>query len=713
MSNTVLFDTLKKSDLDQYYTSFLSFGISHLNGLAQISMQDYGSLGITSISDRKRLFQLVQTLRHQQDLSIMPSSPSNRDFTDESSASFSSFGDMRTPQQQPSSRMRFPLKTNMIGLSSVSYVKKTPTMNNSKDQVPPNISTSMSSPRISSPCRSPFTAKRNQLPVFIRKQQEEVEEEEEDDREIVKNSHLNPYGLPISSNNRHLAQRKSDLNQKIRVCVRKRPLAKKEIEKSEKDITPVQGIRTVHVNEPKVKVDLTKYIEQHTFNFDDVFDTNSTNDYIYQRTAQPLVKYIFGGGKATCFAYGQTGSGKTYTMMDPKHGLYILAAQDIFNMLQQPEYGHLCAWIGFYEIYQGQLYDLLADRKKLFAREDGKQNVVIVGLKEYLIKNVSDLMQVFEYGNQIRSTGSTGANSDSSRSHAIMQVLLKPISAGRKKSVEPIGKLSFIDLAGSERGADRGETDLKTRMEGAEINKSLLALKECIRALDQDKKHTPFRQSKLTQVLKDSFVGNSRTCMIATVSPNQSNSEHTLNTLRYADRVKELKNGGLVCSSSSDQELEQHMITSSNTMPNMTKKEDMDDEPVFLLDHDDLHPCSDALLDTDFPHEFLSTTPPTSSASPPITPPQQYHHLKNQFDLSMIEDFISQHRNEIRATNECSKKETRYLTHVSLGLTTDNRLKMSSAFIDYLSHLDDILDQKMAAIDHLKEKIRLVLNQVE
>lgn len=102
---------------------------------------------------------------------------------------------------------------------------------------------------------------------------------------------------------------------------------------------------------------------------------------------------------------GQTGSGKTYTMMDPKHGLYILAAQDIFKMLQQPEYQHLNAWIGFYEIYQGQLYDLLADRKKLFAREDGKQNVVIVGLKEYLIKNVSDLMQVFEYGNQVRSTG--------------------------------------------------------------------------------------------------------------------------------------------------------------------------------------------------------------------------------------------------------------------------------------------------------------------
>lgn len=229
---------------------------------------------------------------------------------------------------------------------------------------------------------------------------------------------------------------------------------------------------------------------------------------------------------------GQTGSGKTYTMLDPKLGLYVLAARDVFSLIRSPQYEHLSAWIGFYEIYQGQLYDLLNDRKKLFAREDGKQNVVIVGLKEFVIKNVDDLMQVFEYGSQARSTGSTGANSDSSRSHAVLQILLRP-TKNRKKI---IGKLSFIDLAGSERGADRGDTDMKTRMEGAEINKSLLALKECIRALDQDKRHTPFRQSKLTQVLKDSFVGNSRTCMIATVSPNQSNSEHTLNTLRYADR---------------------------------------------------------------------------------------------------------------------------------------------------------------------------------
>ena len=102
-------------------------------------------------------------------------------------------------------------------------------------------------------------------------------------------------------------------------------------------------------------------------------------------------------------------------------------------------------------------------------------------------------------------------------------------------------KMSFIDLAGSERGADTMHTDKQTKMDGAEINKSLLALKECIRALDLNKNHTPFRGSKLTQVLKDSFVGNSKTTMIANISPASNCCEHTLNTLRYADRVKELK----------------------------------------------------------------------------------------------------------------------------------------------------------------------------
>ncbi|CAG8624730.1 10550_t:CDS:2, partial [Acaulospora colombiana] len=219
----------------------------------------------------------------------------------------------------------------------------------------------------------------------------------------------------------------------------------------------------------RMKVDLTKYVEQHAFVFDDVFDYEANNEEVYKRTALPLVEYIFRGG------------------------LYVLAARDIFNLLQRPEFNHLAAYIGFYEIYQGQLYDLLNERKKLFAREDGKKNVIISGLQEYTIDNVDALMQVFDYGNTVRSTGSTGANEDSSRSHAILQIVLKH----RKNRKKFHGKLSFIDLAGSER--ECYVVIPIYRMEGAEINKSLLALKECIRALDQDKRHTPFRQSKLTQ----------------------------------------------------------------------------------------------------------------------------------------------------------------------------------------------------------------------
>lgn len=122
-------------------------------------------------------------------------------------------------------------------------------------------------------------------------------------------------------------------------------------------------------------------------------------------------------------------------------------------------------------------------------------------------------MQVLNYGLTERTTGANAANSESSRSHAIMQVIL------RNPNNKITGKMSFIDLAGSERGADTADATKKVRKDGAEINKSLLALKECIRSLDQDHKHTPFRGSKLTQVLKDSFVGNCKTVMIANVSP--------------------------------------------------------------------------------------------------------------------------------------------------------------------------------------------------
>uniref|UniRef100_A0A2K6TPL9 Kinesin family member 24 n=1 Tax=Saimiri boliviensis boliviensis TaxID=39432 RepID=A0A2K6TPL9_SAIBB len=194
----------------------------------------------------------------------------------------------------------------------------------------------------------------------------------------------------------------------------------------------------------------------------------------------------------------------------------------------------------------------------------GEINVITVEDKETLLvhekKEAVDLtqyiLQVILKGSKERSTGATGVNADSSRSHAIIQIQIKD-SAKRT-----FGRISFIDLAGSERAADARGSDRQTKMEGAEINQSLLALKECIRALDQEHTHTPFRQSKLTQVLKDSFIGNAKTCMIANISPSHVATEHTLNTLRYADRVKELKKGIKCCTSASSRNR-----TSGNSSP--------------------------------------------------------------------------------------------------------------------------------------------------
>ncbi|KAG8084741.1 hypothetical protein GUJ93_ZPchr0010g10051 [Zizania palustris] len=238
--------------------------------------------------------------------------------------------------------------------------------------------------------------------------------------------------------------------------------------------------------------------------------------------------------------------------------LPLRAAQDMVRLLHQPVYRNqnFKLWLSFFEIYGGKLFDLLSDRRQLLMREDGRKQVCIVGLQEFEVSDVQIVKEYIERGNAARSTGSTGANEESSRSHAILQLAVKKHiivtnsrrqrdrDANESKTTKAVGKISFIDLAGSERGADTTDNDRQTRIEGAEINKSLLALKECIRALDNDQIHIPFRGSKLTEVLRDSFVGNSRTVMISCISPNAGSCEHTLNTLRYADRVKSLSKGG-------------------------------------------------------------------------------------------------------------------------------------------------------------------------
>lgn len=332
----------------------------------------------------------------------------------------------------------------------------------------------------------------------------------------------------------------------ITVCVRKRPLSRKENNRKEIDVISVPSKDQLIVHEPKNKVDLTKFLENHKFRFDYAFDDGCNNELVYRYTAKPLVQTIFDGGMATCFAYGQTGSGKTHTMggefngkiQDCKGGIYAMAAKDVFGYLNSAKYNRLNLVVSasFFEIYSGKVFDLLADKQKLRVLEDGKQQVQVVGLTEIVVDSVEEVLKLIQRGNSTRTSGQTSANANSSRSHAVFQIVLRP--AGSSKIH---GKFSFIDLAGNERGADTSSADRQTRMEGAEINKSLLALKECIRALGKQNAHLPFRVSKLTQVLRDSFIGEkSKTCMIAMISPGLSSCEHTLNTLRYANRVKEL-----------------------------------------------------------------------------------------------------------------------------------------------------------------------------
>ncbi|KAH8398992.1 hypothetical protein KR222_009798, partial [Zaprionus bogoriensis] len=336
----------------------------------------------------------------------------------------------------------------------------------------------------------------------------------------------------------------------ILVCVRKRPLNERELQLEELDVISVPRRELLVVHEPRKQVNLTRFVNNHKFRFDHTFDESCSNAEVYEHTARPLVRHVLEGGNATCFAFGQTGSGKTHTMggeftgrsQNSRDGIYALAADDFFRSLEQPQYAHLGLSVGcsFFELYGTRVYDLLMPGKpQLRVLEDGQRQVRVVGLTEEPVASTEDVLALLEQGNSVRTSGQTSANARSSRSHAIFQLVLRRANVSQRVAY---GKFSLIDLAGNERGADNCSADRLTRQEGSDINKSLLALKECIRAMDRQQQHLPFRGSKLTHVLRDSFVGGRkvRTCMIATISPGLKSVEHTLNTLRYADRVKGL-----------------------------------------------------------------------------------------------------------------------------------------------------------------------------
>ena len=323
---------------------------------------------------------------------------------------------------------------------------------------------------------------------------------------------------------------------KIFVVVRKRPIFQKEINNGEIDCISVINPR-VYIHECKIQIDgITKYLEDHEFYFDGTFGENNNTLDVYNITIAPMIELILNEGIVTCFAYGQTGSGKTYTMK----GLEKEAIDDLYN--ESEKMGNIFDfYVSFFEIYRGNLYDLLNNKNKVEILDDKNGKVHIYGLYNQIADSPEMMHHIIDSANAIRTTHNTVTNETSSRSHAICNIVVK-----LKGSDEEYGKLSLVDLAGSERAQETQCNDKERRAEGAEINKSLLALKECIRALDEKKtnpdQHVPFRASKLTHVLRDSFVSKSdksRIIMISCIMPSYKCCNHSLNTLRYSDRLKE------------------------------------------------------------------------------------------------------------------------------------------------------------------------------
>ena len=332
--------------------------------------------------------------------------------------------------------------------------------------------------------------------------------------------------------------------QKIYVCVRKRPIFNKEIQNGEIDCVSAINPK-VCIYDCKLKIDgYTKYIDTNDFYFDNVFSENEDTNLLFECSVKPSLDILLKGGVVTCFAYGQTGSGKTFTMK----GIQDAAIYNIFDNFAEIKKilkKNFKFFISFFEIYSGRLYDLLNNRNKVMALEDKNQKVQIYGLTEKEVFTPKEMQDIVDFANAMRTTHNTVTNETSSRSHAICNFVIK--TEGKKED-EVYAKLSLVDLAGSERATETQSNDKSRLAEGAEINKSLLALKECIRALDARKtkgnneQHVPFRNSKLTLVLRDSFLGKADLCkiiMISCVSPSNHSSNHTINTLRYADRLKE------------------------------------------------------------------------------------------------------------------------------------------------------------------------------
>ena len=333
------------------------------------------------------------------------------------------------------------------------------------------------------------------------------------------------------------------------VAVRVRPLWEKEEVAGDYSTVQVLESKVVVVLDPWYDADLNpNRAKEKKYAFDVVFDVEVNQDEVYQSTARGLVGGVLDGYNSSVFAYGATGAGKTHTMLGSlEHpGVMVNTLHDMFVRMKDPSFtdAKFKVTLSYMEIYNELIKDLLQPTSvDLKLNEDPARGMVVQGITEYGADSADEILELLHRGNMHRAVEPTAANQVSSRSHAVLQITVE--QSERTAHVTGnvrIGKLSMVDLAGSERASKTDNTGQRLK-EGANINRSLLALGNCITALaDKNRKgHVPFRDSKMTRLLKDSLGGNCRTVMIANISPSHRQFEETINTLKYANRAKNLK----------------------------------------------------------------------------------------------------------------------------------------------------------------------------
>ncbi|KAK7912537.1 hypothetical protein WMY93_012748 [Mugilogobius chulae] len=296
--------------------------------------------------------------------------------------------------------------------------------------------------------------------------------------------------------------------------------------------------------------DREKALQCKMFTFDGTYFTDHTTEQMYNEIAYPLVEGVTEGYNGTIFAYGQTGSGKSFTMQGTaapagQRGVIPRAFEHIFETIQCAENTKFLVRASYLEIYNEEIRDLLGNeaKSKLELKEHPERGVYVRDLSMHTVHSVGECETVLEQGWRSRAVGYTLMNKDSSRSHSIFTIHLEICSSDENGHDHlRAGKLNLVDLAGSERQSKTGATGERLR-EATKINLSLSALGNVISALvDGRSKYIPYRDSKLTRLLQDSLGGNTRTLMIACLSPADYNYEETLSTLRYANRAKCIQN---------------------------------------------------------------------------------------------------------------------------------------------------------------------------